>query len=399
MIIGDASSDEDEEKKNHGQRESVSNARNFFERLSKSSARDNTPEFRTSVKNQSKPSVQSNSKPTSDNDKPNKLKALLQRKNSEKKQEPAESPKKKRNIFAPKQTATETKKKETVIGDESSDEEEKRRRELDEQERRSFKHTDSKYNFSAKEGVVQSINFDVATLTNYHEALIKSQKSAAKNKTDIQSQSESLDGRKSTRVNIFARNSDKPKGKGLFDLIKKKKERVIGDDSEEESKNLSQSSEDEDEATHAHHINIFEASNEEDEDAVQSLPLAERIFMKLYYSIVDRMTVSILNNAFYDIRTSASFDACAEGIINSVVANMISSIPHEAYNFVKEEEECRLREIRAYEERRKAEQLQREAQLREKQLQKQLAIQQTEEACNGIFDQMIFVLVESMAER
>lgn len=78
---------------------------------------------------------------------------------------------------------------------------------------------------------------------------------------------------------------------------------------------------------------------------------------------------------------------------------MVGSIPHEAYTFVREEEECRFREIRAFEERRKAEQLQREAQLREKQRQKQLAIQQTEEACNGIFDQMILVLVESMAER
>jgi len=91
-MIGDVSSD-DEERDTLGSRQSVQDKRNFFERLSKGSKRDHTPDFKPP---ESSSPVKSKLQTNQSTKQPNKLMALMASNKEREKKRP--------NIFARKST-------------------------------------------------------------------------------------------------------------------------------------------------------------------------------------------------------------------------------------------------------------------------------------------------------
>lgn len=173
MIIGDDSSDE-ESNQERASRDSVKHARTFFESLSKKEESVQLDLKKGKHKNifatqKERPEL----KKLASEEKPNAFRQLMTTKALKDKSPEKKLQKKRVNIFASsKDSSQPASRQETIIGDSSSDEEEKKKH-ADNQERDSYRNSGSKHSFGAKEGVVQSANFDVATLTNYHEALIK----------------------------------------------------------------------------------------------------------------------------------------------------------------------------------------------------------------------------------
>lgn len=284
MIIGDSSSEDEKDNTSQNSkfnnRESVKDAKNFFERFSKGGDRESTPEFRGDKK-ATKIQNATASKPSQDKGN-NKLKNLFKSKGTvrqdsmERKVNEEFDKRPKRNIFASKKTEV-VQKAETIIGDDSSDEEQKLPTSAN-KNRDSYGRLSTQYNIGAKEGVVQSINLDVATLSNYHEALIKS--SAQSRHTGSEKEVIKEDKNKNDRrKNIFSRSQTETKGSKLSDLFQKK-ERVIGDSEEFEDKTptISLGSN-----KYTYEASIEEMQHEDDE----YIEASERMAYEIYFDLID----------------------------------------------------------------------------------------------------------------
>jgi hypothetical protein len=259
----------------------------------------------------------------------------------------------------------------------------------------SYGRLSTKYKMGAKEGVVHAINLDVKTLSNYHEAMFKS---AGKSRhTGSERESANKDSTKSEkRKNIFSRSQTEKGGTKLSDLFKKK-EKVIGDSDDREytvpqfSLNESKPSK----PRYKYEETIEEQQNEEEE----YIEASERMAYEIYFDLVDGLTVRILNNTFHDIRIETDYDVYGDNIIDSTIRSLAKEIVTDAYKFWAEDEEWRIREIKAKEERKRADTKKREDELIEKRRVRAVAINQFDQASEGIFDQMILELVQSMVER
>jgi hypothetical protein len=132
----------------------------------------------------------------------------------------------------------------------------------------------------AKEGVVQAINLDVKTLSNYHEAMFKS---AGKSRhTGSERESGKEDFKKcEKRINIFSRSQTENAGTKLSDLFKKK-ERVIGD-SDDHEVTVPPFSLDESDPRYTHEEPIQEQQNEEEE----YIEASERMAYEIYFDLID----------------------------------------------------------------------------------------------------------------
>ncbi|CAI2369466.1 unnamed protein product [Moneuplotes crassus] len=389
-MIGDLSSDEEEKAATgsiQGFTESVRESTSFFERLSKGPTDQGTPDFKKNKRD----TIRSQAEQRNENRKPGggrTIKNLFAKKTSQRKIKAPQSEKKTRNAF-PSQPTEE--RKEIIIGDSSSDEEVKSKQET--LERSSVGRQSIGYaSIGAKEGLVQSIPLDVATLSNFVEARIKSQGISAQERSD--SQDSDMIVRKKSK-NIFKKSeTSESKGKQLSDLFAKK-EHIIGDDTRTSAKNM----------------NIFykkkpkiEAIEEQNEDVATHI-LDENIaedFIDAYYvylSLIDDMTFGVINSTFHDIRLFSKFEGSAESIIHSAMKSILQEAAKESYQILIDEEEHRQKEIQQIEAHRKAlaEKRERElAQLRHKQ---QEEIAQFDKAIPFVFDDIIKTFTKDLAER
>ena len=211
-------------------------------------------------------------------------------------------------------------KKETIIGDSSSDEEEKKQKELF--ERHSQGRLSNDFKVGAKEGVVQSINLGVATLTNYHEALIKSQGRSHKTFSDKESEESPYKVRK----NIFSKSQKKPRGQTLQNLFGSK-EKAIGDNDEEEERETYESKK-------RSTIEIIQEDHDEDtDDNIDRLPQNQKLIFEIYSDMVDRQIFTIINSHFHDIILEEKLEGDVNSIIDSTIRSMLENITKEAHQF------------------------------------------------------------------
>ena len=287
------------------------------------------------------------------------------------------------NIFAGNEDSSPV-KKETIIGDSSSDEAEKLKVNIIKQERDSYSRSSNKHSIGAKEGVVNATQFDVATLVNFNEALIKYSNDGFKNKSENKSISKDDDFQAGKRKNLFTNSTQKPTT-SLKKLIFK--ETVIGDaDGDDEPKNKPISIFRESVNKRKGTI-VVESIEEDSADISQDLP--ETITSTIYESIVNQMIVSIMNSSFSDIRIRTNLETSTDNIIEKAIRPMIYDIAEKSLVYAKEEEECRIREIKAHEEKMKAEADRREKERIEKLKLKELFMKQINQDSDNILDQMV----------
>ena len=385
-MIGDLSSEEDEKDSQNPKlnlRESVKNSKNFFERMSKGQDRDETPDFKRSKKNTIRSTVGKSGKINLGG---KNLKTLFQTQKLTRKVQNSQSEKKRINIFSTKKSEHKQEQKEIIIGDSSSDEEEKKNQNFI--ERNSIGRLSSDYGIGAKEGVVQSINLDVATLSNFHEARIKSQGMSQPTLSDKDSKGRE-NNMKKNRHNIFTKTKSEGKGTSIVDLFKKK-EKIIDDIDEEKKETQTKDK--------------MEAIEEQNEEEItyfldENIPLDCQDAYQVYLPMIDKMTLAVINSSFQDIRISSKYETSTDSIIDKTIILMLKNIVKESHKFWIEEEEWRQREIKTREKQLKIEELKKEAQKIEKLKLQEIEKQQFEEASWEVFENIILTLVTDLSER
>jgi len=115
------------------------------------------------------------------------------------------------------------------------------------------------------------------------------------------------------------------------------KERIIGEDADEEQKSDELSVRNSNKPSHLE----FDVIHEEiDEDKLEEeMDLPQKIFTKIYLSIVDRMAVNILNSSFYDIRVGHNYEGVSDDMISDMTRKITREVAQQAYTYCSEEEE------------------------------------------------------------
>lgn len=142
---------------------------------------------------------------------------------------------------------------------------------------------------------------------------------------------------------------------------------------------------------------IIEELNEED-SIDPGEELSQKILKSIYNGIVDQMIFSIINSSFVDIRIQTNLDSFAEGIIERTIKNLTIQVAESTLVYAQEEEECRLREIKAYEDKLQADKEKRELEIKEKLRLQKTAKEQTDLEIYKVYDQMLFDYLYSLSK-